>query len=266
MITLYESGQEFLEANRDYLNTRPYASVFFFADAPLLTHADKINYAMRVTQGEKMLLALKTEPYNLLLFGAPECVPELAACLFGNSYNVKNFHGEERVGDRMAKVLWDNYGLVYTEALAMDFLEAREVTEPSSEEVEPAVPEDLNEICTLMERFVIDCGLLDKVSREKTEETITRFRVLRRNGQIASIAKGVPSGGPDVRITNVYTRNEYRGRGLARKVVNTLKNEILASGKTATLNVDKKNPISYHIYQELGFKKKFSQGEYRKVL
>ncbi len=265
MITLYENGQAFLEANRDFLNTRPYASVFFFMDAPLLTHADKINYAMRVTQGEKMLLALKTEPYNLLLFGAPECVPELAACLFGNGYDLKNFHGEERVGDRMAKVLWDNYGLIYKEELAMDFMEAREVTEPSSDEVEPAVPEDLDEICWCLERFVIDCGLLDKISREKTEETITRFRVLRCGGRIASFAKGVPSEGPDIRITNVYTRNEFRGRGLARKVVNTLKNEILAEGKTATLNVDKKNPISYHIYQELGFKRKFSQGEYRKV-
>ena len=265
MITLYENGQAFLDANRDYLNTKPYASVFFFADAPLLTHSDRINYAMKITQGEKALLALKTEPYNLLLFGAPECVPELAACLFGNGYDIKNFHGEERVGDRMAKILWDQYGLIYTEALAMDFLEAREVTEPSSEEVETAGPEDLDEICACMERFIIDCGLLDKVNRERTEATITAFRVLRRDGRIVSMAKGVPSEGSDIRITDVYTRNEYRGQGLARKVVNTLKNEILAEGKLATLNVDKKNPISYHIYQELGFKRKFSQGEYRRV-
>lgn len=265
MITLYENGQAFLDANRDYLNTKPYASVFFFVDAPLLTHADKINYAMRITQGDKTLLALKTEPYNLLLFGAAECVPELAACLFGNGYDVKNFYGEERAGDRMAKILWDQYGLIYTEALAMDFLEAREVTEPSSDEVETAVPEDLDEICTCLERFIIDCGLLDKVSREKTEETITAFRILRRDGRIASMAKGVLTEGPDVRITDVYTRNEYRGQGLARKVVNTLKNEILAKGKIATLNVDKKNPVSYHIYQELGFRRKFSQGEYRRV-
>ena len=33
-----------------------------------------------------------------------------------------------------------------------------------------AVPEDLDEICWCLERFVIDCGLLDKISREKTEQ------------------------------------------------------------------------------------------------
>ena len=56
----------------------------------------------------------------------------------------------------------------------------------------------------------------------------------------------------------------YRGKGLARLVVNTAKNEILAQGKLATLNVDKKNPISNHLYRSLGFEPVFSQGEYRR--
>ena len=234
-------------------------------DAPALLRADKTNYALRITQGDKTLLALKVEPFNLLLFGAPECCAELSACLCGNGYEVKNYHCEERVGDRFAKVLLDNYGLTYKEALAMDFMECRDVTEPSSDEVTAPGPEDLDEICSCMERFVLDCGLLDNVNRERVEATLGAFRVIRRDGRIASIAKGIRTTGPDVRITNVYTRNEYRGRGLARKVVNTLKNEILAEGKVATLNVDKNNPVSYHIYQALGFKKKFSQGEYRRV-
>ena len=32
--------------------------------------------------------------------------------------------------------------------------------------------------------------------------------------------------------------------------------------EVATLNVDKKNPISNHLYASLGFKKLFSQGVY----
>ena len=63
-----------------------------------------------------------------------------------------------------------------------------------------------------------------------------------------------------MRITNVYTRGIYRGKGYARKVVNTIKNEILAAGKTATLNVDRRNPVTNHLYRALGFKPVFAQG------
>lgn len=69
----------------------------------------------------------------------------------------------------------------------------------------------------------------------------------------------------DIKITNVYTRDAYRGKGCARKVVNTMKNEILAAGKTATLNVDRNNPITCHLYTSLGFKRIFSQGEFRRI-
>jgi len=39
----------------------------------------------------------------------------------------------------------------------------------------------------------------------------------------------------------------------------------LTSGKRATLNVDRKNPVSYHLYLSLGFERMFSQGEFRRV-
>ena len=42
-----------------------------------------------------------------------------------------------------------------------------------------------------------------------------------------------------------------------------MKNEILSMGKLATLNVDKKNPISNRLYLSLGFKRILSQSEYR---
>ena len=66
------------------------------------------------------------------------------------------------------------------------------------------------------------------------------------------------------RIACVYTKDEYRGKGYAKQVVNAVKNEILDMGMTATLNVDKKNPVSNRLYKSLGFKRVFSQGEYRR--
>ena len=62
----------------------------------------------------------------------------------------------------------------------------------------------------------------------------------------------------------IITRDEYRGKGYARKVVNTMKNEIINTGMIATLNVDQNNPISNHLYKSLGFKKVYGRGMYKK--
>ena len=42
-------------------------------------------------------------------------------------------------------------------------------------------------------------------------------------------------------------------------------NAILAEGRTAALYVDRRNPVSSHLYASLGFRRVFSQSEYRPV-
>lgn len=91
MIVSYKTGAEFLQDNQTYLQKNPYLSTFFTLDAPLLQEAGKINYALRCEQGETRLLALKVEPYNLLLLGEEACVPELLRFLFDSGYEVKNY-------------------------------------------------------------------------------------------------------------------------------------------------------------------------------
>ena len=263
MIHDYASGDELYRAHFDFLNTNKYLSVFFRMDAPLLKKTDHANYAFACMSGGGTLLALKVEPYSLLFFGDEACVPEAVGHLIEKGYEMPRYLCAYEVGDRVTAELKNTYGRDYYQALGMDFMEAVAVTEPSSEEVVAATPDDLDEICECLERFVSDCGLLDKVSREKTAETISSFRLVKRDGKVVSMAKLCPSTDGDIRISAVYTRNEYRGQGYARKVVNAVKNEILFLGKKATLNVDQKNPISNHIYESIGFVKLFSQGEYR---
>ena len=147
----------------------------------------------------------------------------------------------------------------------MAFMEARTLTEPSSPEVEAANEDDLDEIYACMERFLVECNLQDKPNREAMRRNIGGFRVIRADGKIVSVGKAVRDIGESMRITNVYTREAYRGKGYARKVVNTIKNEILTAGKTAALNVDRRNPVTNHLYRALGFEPVFAQGEYRQV-
>ena len=263
MIVSYQNGTELLRDNQTFLQTNPYLSTFFTLDAPLLKQTDQINYALRCKQGEKQLLALKVEPYNLLL-GEEACVRELLRFLFDGGYEIKNYLCASELGHVLMQEM-QSYGRRYEESLAMDFMEARSITEPSAPEVETAREDDLDEIFDCAQRFVSDCGLLDKPEKEPFRKILDSIRVVRADGKIVSMARIAPATGDDLRLVLVYTRNEYRGKGYARKVVNSAKNEILASGKRATLNVDRRNPISYHLYLSLGFERMFSQGEFRRI-
>lgn len=263
MVKVYASGDELLRENRELLNTNRYLSVFFLLDAPLLKQTDKVNYALKAVTEKDVLLAVKVEPYALLLFGAKGAVAELVDFLIDGGYEIKRILGEETVCEEAVRML-GAHGIAYYEALAMDFMEATEKTEPSSAEVETPSESDLPEILECLSNFTADCGLVDPVDAENVRRILGSFRILRVDGRIVSMARICASTEADRKIAAVYTRPEYRGRGYARKVVNTAKNEILDMGKAATLNVDKKNPISNRLYRSLGFVKRFSQGEYRR--
>ena len=69
MIQVYDSGAAFIAENQTFLDTNPQISSFMVLDAPLLKETGKINYAMKCEKDGKTLLAMKVEPYNLILFG-----------------------------------------------------------------------------------------------------------------------------------------------------------------------------------------------------
>lgn len=264
MIHVYANGTDCVEENREMLSANPYQSQFFSLDAPQIKQSTKHDYAIAAASGEKRLLCMKLSPYSLLLFGNGDLAEELFGYLISNDYEVGSLLGGEALCDQVTEMLQSRFGISYYEALAMDFMEAREVTEESCPDVEIPKEADLEELVECKACFVVDCGLNDTVDVERTRNRLQEYRILRRDGKIVSMAS-VGAATPDaLKIANVYTRPEYRGRGLARLVVNTAKNEILSQGKTATLNVDKKNPITNHLYRSLGFQPVFSQGEYRR--
>jgi len=265
MITVYPNGNEFLKDNEAFLLTNKYQAVFFFYDAPLLKETNTINYALKIVNEDKKLIALKVEPYNLMLFGDKELCEELIDYCFDNFYEIKNYLCSEEIGEQFKLIIENKYKCLYSEELAMDFMECKQIIEPASKEVIKVDENDLKEIVELEELFKIDCNLLDKINPEKIKKELPYYRVIKKDGKIVSMAKATIASESDYRISAVFTRKEYRDEGLARKVVNTVKNEIINEGKVATLNVDKRNPISNHLYSSLGFTKVFSQGEYRRI-
>ena len=84
MITNYPNGQTFIEENGEFLSENKYMSSFFFFDAPLLHESSKKNYALKISDQNKRLLALKVEPYFLMLYGDKELIKDL---LISNSFS-----------------------------------------------------------------------------------------------------------------------------------------------------------------------------------
>lgn len=265
MIRVYEKGSALWEENRPLLESNPYQTIYFRRNARMLTAMDKRNYAIMARSEGEILLTMKVEPYCTLLFGSKKLVPELVSFLVENGYEFRQMLGSETICEEAAEVSRREYGIVFEESLAMDFMEATEKTEPSCPEVEIPGKEDVDELLECCHRFAAECGVIAHSDRKKILSELDSFRIFRQDGKILSMAFFNPATDAAMKINHVYTRPEARGRGLARKVVNTTKNEILSRGMAATLNVDRKNPISNHLYASLGFRKVFSQGEYRRV-
>ena len=206
-----------------------------------------------------MLLALLVDPYNILLSGDDSLAEELVGYLTSNGYRIKDFQCSLDLGKKLVEC-FRREGYDFHLMLGMDFMEAKEKAAEPSESVELATEDDVDELYEIICSFIRDCGLHDEIRKERIREKLDTYRILRRDGRIVSIAKVHDWSDTDSKITSVYTRDEYRNRGLARIVVGNALNEIIDSGKTAVLNVDRKNPISYHLYSSLGFKRIFSQG------
>ena len=253
------NGNDFYEDNRDFLLPDKYSEPFFRFDSPLLTRTGKDQYAIRVSEGDSKLLALLVDPYNILLSGDASLTGELVGFVTSNGYRVKDYQCSLELGEKLAGC-FRREGYDFDLQLGMDFMEAKEKAEEPSEPVGLASEDDVDEIYEMICNFIRDCGLNDVARKERIREKLDTYRVLRRDGRIVSIAKVHDWTDTESKITSVYTRDEYRNRGLARIVVGNALNEIIDSGKIAVLNVDRKNPISYHLYSSLGFRRIFSQG------
>ena len=262
MIKEYSNGLKLIEENKELLDQNKYLSSFFYLDASLLTFTDKYNYGIKVSDKDRYILALKVIPYSLLLYGDSGLTSVLFKYLKEKEYEFNQILCSTIIGDEVIKISKDVLGRSYYQSIGMDFMESNVFTSFLSDDVKKAKIEDVDEIYENTVKFHKDCHLNDKVNKDSIIKNINNFRIIKIDGKVASMASFSKYTEDSYKIGHVYTKDEYRNRGYARKVVNVIKNEIINMGKVATLNVDQKNPVSNHLYESLGFKKVFSQGIY----
>lgn len=253
MIKIYNNGQTFLDENLSFLLEKKYSSSLIILNSKIMNETDNVSYLLKVENDRKTLIACRLYPYDVLLYGDHECLDELLCFLNDNQYEIPGFLCSTIIGEHLNG---------YQKFIGMDFMEASIKTEESSSNVTIASLDDVEEIMELSMEFFSECGLNDQVIKDKIVKRIASYRLLKKDNKIIAMARFSYDTETSSRISMVFTRKEYRGKGYAREVVNYCKNEILLEGKIATLNVDQKNPISNHLYSSLGFKKVFSQGIY----
>jgi predicted GNAT family acetyltransferase len=262
MIKVYLDGDSFILENKEFLDLNKYMSSLIYLDADAMIETNKTNYIIKSEINNKKLIGIKLEPFNLLLYGDRDCLDELLKFINENEYELKGVMCPTILGDSLIPISKDILNKEYTLVIGMDFMEANEYTMESSSLVSSAALNDLEEIYNMTLRFIKDCGLNDVPNKDKMALNIKNYRIIKINDEIRAMAAYSKDTDSSYRITHVYTKDEYRGNGYAKLIVNNLKNEILSLGKIATLNVDQKNPISNHIYKSIGFKRVFSQGIY----
>ena len=220
-----------------------------------------------VQDGEKIVLAsLMTPPFYLLLFSPLAAPPQTAyealiGRLQGNNRTIPGARGESSLLQSFVHLYRARSGRQTHLKMRQRAFMLTEVIQTSLTPgvMRPAQATDLPSMIDLMTGFSVEVSPEDSLDHI---ENITH-RLIERgllflwevDGRPISIAYGnrpTPNG---IAISGVYTPPDGRGRGYASALVAGLSQHFLGSGRQfCTLFTDLANPISNHIYQQIGYR------------
>ncbi|CAH1192679.1 hypothetical protein PAECIP111892_01072 [Paenibacillus auburnensis] len=136
--------------------------------------------------------------------------------------------------------------------------ELRDVTRPAADasiDIQKAALHHVDAICTLTDQIDEFLSRPDdsRKSLHKTLESGTgRTYFVEQNGKIIATASTAAENSLSAMIVAVATHPEYRGQGLASRLMTQLCTDMLAEGKSLCLFYD--NPQAGLIYKKLGFR------------
>lgn len=255
MFKIYTNGDEFISENKMLLDENILDTSFYYVNAKYINGFNRSNYLIKVFNEDKCLLLCKYSIFNLLLYGDKSLSKE--ACQIICDYNL------EFNGVLATKELAEEFYLCYEAKrggshsfnLSMDIMYCNKKTNASLDDVRACNINDKSRLIELCKEFGLEA--LGHIDEERIIDTVNNyyddFYCAEIDGRIVSICRKTRNEERICSISYVYTDKAYRGRGLAKMVVGKLTNDIVGSNKIAYLYVDKKNPISNHVYSSLGY-------------
>lgn len=252
MFVKYRNGAEFIGENRALLRDFPMESIFFAENAQRMDdNAD--GFVVKVAEGDDFLLCLRYGSFPMSMFGSERLCGELAAGLVEHGLSFGRILAERGVAETFMAEYERRAGGSHAVNRELGLMRCRRLAENVVCEAETATPADADEVLRLIGRFAGECAVESRECRESVKREIDCFAVVREAGRIVSIAKKARETEYLCSVTGVYTLDEYRGRGLAARVVARLTREILESGKVPYLFVDAANDAANRLYLRLGY-------------
>lgn len=256
MIKFYDSGSGFLAENKSILDAYPLETVFFEVNAKIIKQSNLNDFLVRLDDGDKFLIAVHNADYPMVIFG------DLSLCAHfaREAFSRKLIFGRVLGALDTCRAFLDEYGRLagssYEINHSMDIMRCDRVLTADVDGVEIPSDKDVDEITELIVGFYAE-ALGDEADAERVKKDVAdrlnSFAVVRLDGKIASLASTKRETDKLACIADVYTSPQYRNRGLSCKTVTYLTQRILCSGKLAYLFVDKKNPVSNHLYTKIGY-------------
>ena len=256
MVKIYNSGQEFLTENSDILAKYPLETVFFEVNAKLIAETDSNDFLIKLQDDGKILLVVHNDAYPMVIFGDKGLCTEFAKIAAERKLT---FHKVIGALDTCEAFLAEYEKLVnctHEIHLSMDIMQCRNPVLCDVSQVEQACAADVDELANLAASFYAEAvGESESIAEYKCKiaQNVGDFALIRKDGKIVSFAGKKREVKYLAAITYVYTVPQFRCRGLSRQVVTYLTKLITDSGRLAYLFVDKKNPISNHLYQKIGY-------------
>ncbi|MDE7385401.1 MAG: peptide-methionine (S)-S-oxide reductase MsrA, partial [Anaeroplasmataceae bacterium] len=251
--------EQFIKENEIYLkaNSNTYVeTAFFFVNARNYHTLNQRNYALQFKSNEEVLLILKLEPYNMLLFGSKSLCYYAANIISDLNLIVENVLGEEECTLEFLKCYQNRLAGEVELQHSMQIMILEKFNNFSESSVFQCSAKDLEDLAlcycsfkkeALSEEIEFSAALEILKGKEHT------FYAIKEKERIVSIASKTRNYDTICSISCVYTISEFRGRGYARQVVSRVCMDILNEGKTPYLYVDSLNPISNHLYLSMGF-------------
>ena len=271
-IKIYNSSKEFLIDHLDLLLKEEAVNQLLINNAKNLEGKilDKDTFLgeLQNDKGETLLLFSRNQGYNLLISGPEhylnECV-YLAKFLYANSYSIDGVNA----ASPLAKAFIDQYGkeanLPFRIKLSMDIMVLTHLIKVplAKGKVYQPSQSDLDKAMVFLYQFYEDTYIgtdqLNLAEQQKKMSDRIRDGKLyffsdESNKVVAmcAVTRQLVNG---VSISLVYTDRDERGKGYATTLMYEVAKKMFNLGNHfCTLFVDKTNPISNRVYENIGYK------------
>lgn len=257
MYKIYKSGQEFLAENSDILAKYPLETVFFEVNAKSIVETNANDFLIKLQEDDRFLLAVHHADYPMVIFGNNDLAVEYAKIAAEHKLAFSKVLGTLDTCEAFLSEYEKLVKCTHEVNHAMDIMRCDKVLTENVDLVERPTESDVNRLARLTVDFAKE-ALGDDLDVENVKNDIRNrlsgFCVIRINDKIVSYAAIKRETKRLACIADVYTLPQYRCQGLSCRIVTCLTKQIVDGGRLAYLFVDKKNPISNHLYRKIGYK------------